>query len=129
MRLLRECFLECMLSSRALRHSPDNQRLLLHLALLSLTCPARYDEVKRSFAEMVGKPICTFETYIHYPFCEQLCGFCHFHKEIDKDASTNGKEQTILSRIQQEMLMYRELAGSFASTVIAAWWWNALNDE
>jgi oxygen-independent coproporphyrinogen III oxidase len=51
-----------------------------------------------------------FETYIHFPFCEQMCTFCHFYKRpMGKDFDF--KEDEILTAIETEMEMYAEILG------------------
>jgi oxygen-independent coproporphyrinogen-3 oxidase len=51
-----------------------------------------------------------FETYIHFPFCEQMCTFCHFYKKpMGKDF--NVREDEALTAVEMEMEMYAEILG------------------
>lgn len=53
-----------------------------------------------------------FETYIHFPYCEYLCTFCHFYKKPSgKVTSLLSKEDAALVRVEREMQMYRDLFG------------------
>src|SRR5437660_1268862 len=36
-------------------------------------------DARETIASLAGN---TFEIYLHYPFCEQICTFCHFHKRV-----------------------------------------------
>lgn len=54
----------------------------------------------------------TFETYIHFPYCEYLCTFCHFYKKPSGSVTTLlDKEDVALNRVEREMRMYRDLFG------------------
>ena len=51
-----------------------------------------------------------FETYIHFPFCEIKCSFCHFYKELASEGFTE-KQEELLSGIEREMEMYTSILG------------------
>jgi len=50
-----------------------------------------------------------FETYLHFPFCEIICTFCHFLKE--KVPGVAPKEGQLLSAIEKEIEMYADRLG------------------
>jgi oxygen-independent coproporphyrinogen-3 oxidase len=52
----------------------------------------------------------TFETYLHFPFCEVKCSFCHFHKEL-AGTDFDVREESYLSLIEREMELYRQMLG------------------
>jgi oxygen-independent coproporphyrinogen III oxidase len=52
----------------------------------------------------------TFETYVHFPFCEVRCSFCHFHKElVGKDFAS--REQTYFDLVSRELALYHDVLG------------------
>jgi oxygen-independent coproporphyrinogen-3 oxidase len=51
-----------------------------------------------------------FETYMHFPFCEVLCTFCHFFKERSK-AEVGPREDTALSALEHEIDLYGSILG------------------
>src|SRR3989344_2208523 len=51
-----------------------------------------------------------FETYIHFPFCEVLCSFCHFMKEIG-GKELGQKEELLLAAVEKEIGMYTRHLG------------------
>ena len=51
-----------------------------------------------------------FETYIHFPFCEVLCSFCHFMKELGGQA-LGQKEELLLDAVEKEIRMYTRQLG------------------
>lgn len=52
-----------------------------------------------------------FETYIHFPYCEQICTFCHFYKNINGKIGFEIKEDVALQAVEKEMRMHLELHG------------------
>lgn len=52
-----------------------------------------------------------FEAYIHFPFCEVICSFCHFMKELG-GASLGEKENDILGAVEKEIEMYASRLGT-----------------
>ncbi len=47
-----------------------------------------------------GKPV---ETYIHYPYCEIKCSFCHFHKDLKKPTYATKNENELIDAIIREI--------------------------
>jgi oxygen-independent coproporphyrinogen-3 oxidase len=55
----------------------------------------------------------SFETYIHFPYCEYLCTFCHFYKKPSGSTRTFGaKEDAALGLVEAEMKLYHDLLGA-----------------
>ncbi|MEM1135025.1 MAG: radical SAM protein [Bacteroidota bacterium] len=52
-----------------------------------------------------------FEAYIHFPYCEQICTFCHFYKKIDGREGFDLKEDEALKAVEKEMRMHKEFHG------------------
>lgn len=57
--------------------------------------------------EMTGA---SFETYLHFPFCQVKCSFCHFHKEL-AGADFESREEGYLKLVTQEMQLYQQIIG------------------
>lgn len=52
----------------------------------------------------------SFETYLHFPFCEAKCSFCHFQKDLaGRDFSV--REKSYLALVKREMQLYTQLIG------------------
>jgi len=51
-----------------------------------------------------------FETYLHIPYCEIICSFCHFDKEL-KGKNFDEKEAKLIDTEKKEMEYYRSLLG------------------
>lgn len=51
-----------------------------------------------------------FETYLHFPFCEVKCSFCHFHKEVT-GADFKSREEAYLGLLKREMELYVKVLG------------------
>lgn len=51
-----------------------------------------------------------FEVYYHFPFCEQICGFCHFYKQV-KGHDFDIKEKQIIDSVLKETRMYNDIFG------------------
>lgn len=65
-------------------------------------------EAKRTIESLAGS---TFETYLHYPFCEQICTFCHFHKRVSGLASLADRENEVIDMLVAELELNRSLLG------------------
>jgi oxygen-independent coproporphyrinogen-3 oxidase len=52
-----------------------------------------------------------FEAYIHFPYCEQRCTFCHFYKKVDIKHDYEAKEDAALNSVLAEMKMQKEVHG------------------
>ena len=65
------------------------------------------DQAKEALYSIRDAP---FETYIHFPFCEQLCTFCHFYKKT-QGKHFHQKKQDVLDYIKKEIALYTELFG------------------
>jgi oxygen-independent coproporphyrinogen-3 oxidase len=52
----------------------------------------------------------SFETYLHFPFCEAKCSFCHFHKEI-AGADFGPREEIYLRLLKREIELYQQVLG------------------
>jgi oxygen-independent coproporphyrinogen-3 oxidase len=52
-----------------------------------------------------------FEAYIHFPYCEQICTFCHFYKKIDGKHGFDIKEDEALTALESEMRMHKKFHG------------------
>jgi len=50
------------------------------------------------------------ETYIHFPFCEIICSFCHFMKEL-KGEDFSSKEEKYLQALKREIMMHVDRVG------------------
>lgn len=53
----------------------------------------------------------SFETYIHFPYCEYLCTFCHFYKKPTGKGDMLAREDDALTRVEAEMVRYHEILG------------------
>ena len=54
----------------------------------------------------------SFETYIHFPFCEYICTFCHFHKRpMGSTQNYAAKEDDALGLVEAEMALYHDVLG------------------
>lgn len=65
-------------------------------------------EARDTVASLAGSK---FEIYLHYPFCEQICTFCHFHKRVTSEDSISSKEEEVIDMLIAEMRLNRELIG------------------
>ena len=63
---------------------------------------------RRTVEELAGSP---FETYLHYPFCEQICTFCHFHKKVGCPSTIAGREDAAVDTLIREMEINRGILG------------------
>lgn len=70
--------------------------------------PVSPAEVESTIATLKGS---SFETYIHFPYCEYLCTFCHFYKKPTGQGSLEGREDAALTRVEAEMAMYHRVLG------------------
>lgn len=78
-----------------------------HYYPLRAMTPVNPIEARKAIESLIGSQ---FETYLHFPFCEQLCTFCHFYKQPTK-ADFSEREEEILTAIQKEMKLYTEILG------------------
>jgi oxygen-independent coproporphyrinogen-3 oxidase len=72
-------------------------------------------EVTAAEAEEVATSLegSSFETYIHFPYCEYLCTFCHFYKKPSRSAvAFSAKEDDALGLVEAEMALYHNLLGA-----------------
>ena len=53
----------------------------------------------------------SFETYLHFPFCEVLCSFCHFYKEIRRN-NFDAEQERFIALLRKEMLLYKGVLGN-----------------
>lgn len=65
-------------------------------------------EAKKIIESLAGS---MFETYLHYPFCEQICTFCHFHKRVGSLASIAQQDGRVVDMLIREMELNRKLMG------------------
>jgi oxygen-independent coproporphyrinogen-3 oxidase len=49
-----------------------------------------------------------FEVYVHFPFCEVICSFCHFFKEL---GGSQEREVELLDAIKEEIALYATMRG------------------
>lgn len=63
---------------------------------------------KEILSEMAGS---TFEVYLHYPFCEQLCSFCHFHKKITNLDNVERRETEVIDTLIAELQLNTQIMG------------------
>jgi oxygen-independent coproporphyrinogen III oxidase len=76
------------------------------LRAMTPVSPAEAEAAVHGLAEQ------SFETYIHFPFCEYICTFCHFHKRPMGSADRYpAKEDDALALVEAEMKMYHEMLG------------------
>lgn len=59
-------------------------------------------ELKYEFAEIDWKPVITTNLglYVHVPFCERLCAFCPFHRELYDEKRKNMYMEALLKEIE-----------------------------
>lgn len=71
------------------------------------------DEVSGQEAKEVIESLSgsTFETYLHYPFCEQICTFCHFHKKVGSLPNIARQEGAAVDMLIRELELNREIMG------------------
>ncbi|WP_338884094.1 radical SAM protein [Xenorhabdus sp. TH1] len=66
-------------------------------------------EAKSTIESLAGS---TFEAYLHYPFCEQICTFCHFHKQrISETNSHLAKEKEVIDMLIAELKLNHDIMG------------------
>jgi oxygen-independent coproporphyrinogen-3 oxidase len=65
----------------------------------------------RMIEQMAGE---SFETYVHFPFCEVKCSFCHFYKEM-AGADFSLREQAYLNLLAREIALYRARLGRISA--------------
>lgn len=65
-------------------------------------------QARDTIASLAGSK---FEIYLHYPFCEQICTFCHFHKRVSSESGVAAKEQVVVDMLIAELKLNRELIG------------------
>jgi len=51
-----------------------------------------------------------FETYIHFPFCETSCTFCHFHKEVRASISES-TQRSLVQAVIAEIRLHAQVLG------------------
>ena len=74
---------------------------------MSEVTAAEAEEVVTTLAES------SFETYIHFPYCEYLCTFCHFYKKPSGNVEAfSPKEDDALALVEAEMEHYHNLLGA-----------------
>jgi len=65
----------------------------------------------KQFERMLGERATNaFETYIHFPYCEQLCTFCHFFKGLNT-GDYDTKETDALELVLREIGVYNGILG------------------
>lgn len=52
----------------------------------------------------------SFETYLHFPFCDIKCSFCHFHKDL-VGADFAIREDNYLNLVERELDLYGQILG------------------
>jgi len=67
-----------------------------------------YRNKKRKVLERASRS--DFETYLHFPFCETKCTFCHFYKDL-ASADFVQKQEELVSGIDLEMQMCTSILG------------------
>jgi oxygen-independent coproporphyrinogen-3 oxidase len=81
------------LHSAGIYRTPNEQYLTGTYPPLKALAPMEADEI---FAGASG----VYNAYLHIPFCEQYCTFCHFFKEINaQDSRVERYVRTLLSEI------------------------------
>ncbi len=65
-------------------------------------------EAKATIESLAGS---TFETYLHYPFCEQICTFCHFHKRVSRASSLPIREKEVINMLIEELKLNCDIMG------------------
>jgi oxygen-independent coproporphyrinogen III oxidase len=71
--------------------------------------PISAPEVEQVVGALRGS---SFETYIHFPYCEYLCTFCHFYKKPTGKGSLLVREDDALTRVEAEMALYHQALGA-----------------
>jgi oxygen-independent coproporphyrinogen III oxidase len=71
--------------------------------------PITADEVEAVVSSLRGS---SFETYIHFPYCEYLCTFCHFYKKPTGRGDMTAREDDALTRVEAEMALYHQVLGA-----------------
>jgi oxygen-independent coproporphyrinogen-3 oxidase len=71
--------------------------------------PITPEQVEAVVASLRGS---SFETYIHFPYCEYLCTFCHFYKKPTGKGDMLARENDALSRVEAEMALYHQVLGA-----------------
>ncbi|MEW2622034.1 radical SAM protein [Streptomyces sp. NPDC048106] len=80
-----------------------------HYYPLRAMTPVTAAEVERTVSTLRGS---SFETYIHFPYCEYLCTFCHFYKKPTGSGSLLDREDAALRRVEAEMALYHRILGA-----------------
>jgi oxygen-independent coproporphyrinogen-3 oxidase len=62
---------------------------------------------KSLVAPVAGEPC---ETYVHFPFCEIACSFCHFYKEVGRADLASGQDD-FLDALETEFKLYTAILG------------------
>src|SRR5258706_7391549 len=77
------------------------------LRAMSEVTAAEAEEVVTNLADS------SFETYIHFPYCEYLCTFCHFFKKTSGSVDAfSTHEDDALSLVESETEHYHNLLGA-----------------
>jgi oxygen-independent coproporphyrinogen-3 oxidase len=80
-----------------------------HYYPLRAMSPVTAAEAERAVGSLAGA---SFETYIHFPYCEYLCSFCHFYKKPTGTGSLLGREDAALRRVEAELALYHRILGA-----------------
>jgi oxygen-independent coproporphyrinogen-3 oxidase len=88
------------LESFGIRRTREGYYYIAHYYPLKAMRPLGRGEPKRLLGVLDGTEV---ETYVHFPFCEIRCSFCHFYKEISKESSAPNLEHPILDAVLTEI--------------------------
>lgn len=90
-----------------IRRTQTGYYYIVHYPPLRAMDPVE-EGVKNKFVRSITDT--QFETYVHFPFCEIKCTFCHFYKELGS-ADFTEKQEELVSGIERELEMYTSILG------------------
>ena len=95
------------LDDYGLRRTQTGYYYIAHYYPLKAMQPVAADDALGLIEPMAGA---TFETYLHFPFCEIKCSFCHFYKDLLKRGDV-APQVDLVDAICDELAHYRAILG------------------
>lgn len=91
------------LESAGIRRTRHGYYYIAHYYPLRAMEPVNSETFDQLLGELEGTD---FETYLHFPFCEAQCSFCHFHKHLVRGESARGKFSAVIDSAVREINLY-----------------------